>query len=399
MLYCYDKYLPFEYSHKEMAVCKEKNNGILYDKEQNEFLDFLGNKVNIEGKKIFPRTGSAQIYDMNKKIIEKGGIPILSDEEITKIDNWPNYYQTIRKTKIVKGKDLIDEMVVERIESVYGNKIFIKTKEKDFNGVIPISILKDKECTFYKGLEYHLEDEFIISEVVDVVKDEYGIKEYRCFVINNEIYNISRYTTTILHSIDEPILEKARTIVKSMENTLPGCYVVDLFEYRKDNKTYIDVVEFNSIHSSGLYLYNSVMEKSKDFLHSDIRNLPSEFSDKLNECTVHGYITGSDNIYEFVGYNRFSSDLINIYLDGVTDIGIWRGGIYELNDEVLSSHYHPKKSTNKGYELLEEEIIRSDDDLDDFNEFLSMIENGEISEEEIKKQMEEEYKKLEKYYY
>ncbi len=53
----------------------------------------------------------------------------------------------------------------------------MKTKEKKFSGVIDIDLLKDEECVFYKALSNHKEDEFIISEKIDIKCDQYGKKE------------------------------------------------------------------------------------------------------------------------------------------------------------------------------------------------------------------------------
>ena len=42
---------------------------------------------------------------MNEVIKEIGGIPIMDNEELNIIYDWPNYYSTIRKTKILKVKE------------------------------------------------------------------------------------------------------------------------------------------------------------------------------------------------------------------------------------------------------------------------------------------------------
>lgn len=277
MIYCFDKNLPFKYSKIEMKICKDLNIGILYDSQTKTFTDYEGNLVDIKGKLILARSGSTQIYDLNEQIVKQGGIPIVTTEQIKMVFDWPNHYQTKRKTKIIKGRDLIEQSKIVEIENEYGNTIFIKTKMKNFSDIISTELIKDKECVFYKALQYHLDEDFIISENVNPSLDEYGIKEYRCFVVNNEIYNISRFTDNILHKIDEQVFNKAQEIVDSMKNKFPNCYSFDLFEYQMGENIYIDVVEFNPIHATGLYLYNSVIKKSDDILHNNVSTISEEF--------------------------------------------------------------------------------------------------------------------------
>lgn len=354
MLYCFDKDLPFDYSKSEMALAKKEGNGILYDGKLAIFTDFLGNKVDIKGKTLFPRTGVTQIYAMNETILKNGGKPIISNEEVDKIVDWPKHYKTKRKINIYLGSNLINPSVIEEIEKEFGVEFFIKTAKKNFSSTIPVSLLKDSECVFYKALQYHLEDEFIISEPVKIVSDEYGVKEYRCFVINNEPYNISRFTTEIFHQIDNSILERLEEIIASMKGIFSGNYVVDLMEYETSQGKFIDVVEFNPIHCSGLYLYNSVLEKSEDILHTkNIRKISKEFITQIDNCKMEGQVinarNANGNLYEV--RDSFFSDLRSVFLVG--DRGITFAENRELTIECFA-----KKAAKPKWECIE-----SDEDL------------------------------------
>ena len=336
MLYCFDiglKTLDSDYSEREMALSKINGNGILYDDDLKEFRDSDGNIFDITGKVIFPRTGVSQIYDMNDEIVKQGGIPIITNEQIDLVVDWPNYYTTDRKIQIFKGKDLINIDVVKNLETEYGKEIFIKTKDKNFNGIIPVSLLKDNECAFYITLTHHLEDEFIISEKVNIIEDEFGKKEYRCFIVDNQVYNISRLTTEVLHKIDEDVLLKVQEIVEQMKDKFQGYYVVDLFKYEKDGKVNIDVVEFNPIHSSGLYLYNSCMEKSNDLLHSNLKSVSYEFIGDIDRCVTNGsMINNRDNLYNMT--DGFSYNLRSVCATG--SIGVWT--TFKITAEDFASH-------------------------------------------------------------
>lgn len=335
MLYCFDKYLPWDYSKKEMEISSMKQNGILYDSKLKVFTDFEGKSLDINGLTIFPRTGGAQICSMNDEITRNGGIPILSNEEVAIIKNWPNYYSTERKCKIFKGSDLINAQIIRKIEEDYGEEIFFKTKVKNFSAVIPVKLLADSECAFYKTLMYHLDDDFIISRKVDILEDNLGPKEYRCFVINNEIYNISRFTTTVLHGIDPEVLNFLECVIAGLKGVFPGFYALDLFEYQIDGQRYLDVLEFNPIQAAGPYLYNSCINKSDDLTHKDIKRVSSEFIDKMDEFTTDGKVfKGGSNLYDYP--DGFSNHLRSICLTGNIGTRFVHG--MHLTEEVFARH-------------------------------------------------------------
>lgn len=250
------------------------------------------------------------------------------------MDNWPLFYNTNRKTCIIKGENLIESKTVETLEKEFGNEIFIKTKIKDFSSVIPVELLKDEKCVFHKALKYHLDEDFIISQKVEIIEDDYGKREYRCFIIDGQIYNISRMTTRLFHQIDEYILMKVNDIIKNLNGKFPKNYVVDVFEYELNGEKNIDVVEFNDIHASGLYLYNSCIDKSNDLLHENMKLISREFTDKVDECSFEGKVINErNNIYNI--YRSFSNDLASICAMG--EIG-FAGYDIVLSLEDLKKH-------------------------------------------------------------
>lgn len=367
MIYCFDKTLPFSYSKPEMIIGKKNGNSILYDPLKKVFENFEGNIIDIKGELIFPRTGANQIYEMNEEIVKKGGIPIVSTKQIEMVLNWVNYYKPKRKMEIIKGSELIDSDKIIQIEKEYGENIFIKTKTKNFSDNISTALLKDKECVFYKALEYHLQDDFIISESVVPSKDCYGIKEYRCFVINDEVYNISRYTDDLLHRIDESVLKKANQVVEMMKGIFPSCYSFDLFEYVKDGELTIDVVEFNPIHATGLYLYNTIFIKSNDILHNDINTISEEFLKNINELKTEGcLIDRRSNLYY---PNTFAGDIRSIFLIGTRGLAHARN--FELSSSALGKHPNQLEvmkftdSISSEQQLKDDNIFKKDNSKQD----------------------------------
>lgn len=333
MFYCYDERVPLDFYEKEIEVAKKKGQAVFYNGVDG-FKDSFGKKIDIKDKVIIPRTFIAQITDINEIIEEHGGILAVSGIDNETILNWPNYYQTKRKTIILSGEDLVMESTISELEKAFGDKIFLKTKDKNFSSVIPISLLKDKECNFYKALLNHLSDNFIVSSAVVILEDEFGLKEYRCFVLNDEVANISRFTESVFHSIGQDVLDRAREIVASVKGVMPSFYVVDLIEYEVDGNKEIDVVEFNPIQSSGIYLYNSAIDVSEDILHKNKEHLPFEYLDTLDKCSSEGTMVNErKQIYNV--QKSFANTLLAICTLGTSEIGFVRNVTITEEDYAL----------------------------------------------------------------
>lgn len=315
MIFCFDTRVNFEYTDAEMALAKKKGIGILYDAENDTFLDFESNVMNINGVYAFPRTGSAQIYEINDAIIRHGGIPVLSNEEVDIVNSWPNYVQTKRNIKVYNGSELCDDEVISKIEEQFGTRFFFKTKKKDFKDIIDISLFKNKECAFFKALSEHKDDEFFISDEVEVASDNLGIEEYRVFVEEGRVMNISRMTTDVFHRISPDVVEYALTMVDALRDKFPSYYSFDVFRTKKNGNTLLDVVEFNPIHAAGIYLYNSIIDESSDLEHINERGIAREFMGTIGACTYDGsVINNRENTYKIP--DSFSSDLRSFAIEG-----------------------------------------------------------------------------------
>lgn len=315
MIFCFDTRVNFEYTDAEMALAKKKGIGILYDAENDTFIDFESNVVNINGVYVFPRTGSAQIYEINDAIIRHGGILVLSNEEVDIVNSWPNYVQTKRNIKVYNGSELCDDEVISKIEEQFGTRFFFKTKKKDFKDIIDISLFKNKECAFFKALSEHKDDEFFISDEVEVASDNLGIEEYRVFVEEGRVMNISRMTTDVFHRISPDVVEYALTMVDALRDKFPSYYSFDVFRTKKNGNTLLDVVEFNPIHAAGIYLYNSIIDESSDLEHINERGIAREFMGTIGACTYDGsVINNRENTYKIP--DSFSSDLKSFAIEG-----------------------------------------------------------------------------------
>lgn len=328
MIYCFDldAFGSLDFLEKEINVSRKMKNGIYYNRSKKIFTDFNDNIVDINDKKIMPVTGDYQIKELNNMITSNGGIPANTNKDLDLIRKWPKYYDTKRDMKYIKGKYLLSNENIKKIEEKYGNEIFFKTAAKNFSNVISLDILKNNKTVFYKTLEKHKNDNFIISEKVNINYDSIGEEEYRCIVVDNEIFNISRRTHNVYHKIDSNVLKFSREVIQSVKNKFPNSYVLDLFRYNKDNKSILDVLEFNPIECAGIYLYNSVLKKSDDLLHNEIENIADEYKEEIEFCKYDGKVYGgSTNNYDHI--NSFAGDLASLRV--ANEFGVY------LNDIIL----------------------------------------------------------------
>ncbi len=273
----YDKYLNRDNIVNEYINVLNKNKIIVFNSKSKDFTDLEGNNVDLSSSVVFPINGINQVKEMINVLESKNIQSFISSEDINKISNWTNYYKPQRKTSNYSGGELCLDETIELIEKEYGDEFFFKTKEKDYSALVKTVYLKNKESILFKALEKHNNKNFIISDYVDIQTDEIGNLEYRCVVVNGKVRNISRQTENVVHKIDKKIKDKCDEVVNKLLNSdFPASYVVDLMVYKNhDNNEVIDVVEFNELSSSGMYLYNSIIDiDDSNILHEDINKLP-----------------------------------------------------------------------------------------------------------------------------
>lgn len=310
--FCIENEFDTDYLKEERGFAKKTGIGIWYKRDDDAFYNFDNEKIDISGKRVLVRTGIEQISEINKAVEGHGGILVLNDEDYKRVINYLDYYQPKRKIRKVLGRDLINKDNLKKIEDEFGKCFFFKTVDKDFSYVLDSEVFKNEKCVFYQAFLNHLDEEFIISEVIDIDRDELGLKEYRTFVFDGEVQNISRITNEVMHSVDERVYGKANSILNNIGDEFPRYFVMDLCEY---NNGEIDVVEFNPFGTSGPYLYNSIFPQDIDLLHQDKGIIPYERKDKLSSLKTEGNIIDiRSNLYEKPG--TLANDIILVHLFG-----------------------------------------------------------------------------------
>jgi len=317
MYYCYN--IKKGLFDDEMKYAKDLGSYLFYDKEKDLFLDKDDNIVDIKGKKIFPRTGAIQSPKLLEALMRHEADSILNIDDYQRTLNWPKYIKTERRNIIMNGQQIIENP--EKIVELFGkDKIFFKTKNKNYSDIIDVYKFLDKNSSFYKTLYEHQLDDFIISDVVNIIEDKIGKLEYRAFIIEGEIYNISRIHDYLLESIPKIVLKKLKDTINYLKDTnFPKSYVIDLFVTKdKNEKIIVDILECNPIIGSGTYLYNSIFSKSTDLLHEcPSASIPIE-KIKYGPVTEYGYDIKNKSIPS-ICYNLpggFAADLASFSLLG-----------------------------------------------------------------------------------
>lgn len=306
----------------EMKYAKKLNVYLFYDEKKDIFLDKDNNIVDITDKLILPRTGIYQLKKLQNAINEHGGILKVSKNDYDSVLNWPNYIKTNRKCILVEGNSLISNS--EILDEIKENDIFFKTKEKNYSGIISKNDLTDEDSCFFKAINAHKNEDFIISDAVDIIKDKNSYLEYRAFIIDNKVLNISRTHDYLYSSVPVEVIDYVNEKVKELKNNnFPSCYVIDTFVYYDDkDRICIDVLECNPIETSGPYLYNSVFEGNYDLEHKNPLDIPIEkkLYENVNNFSYNPNCNSKASIfYELPG--GFAADLLSFKIFNCASCG------------------------------------------------------------------------------
>lgn len=241
---------------------------LLFDMRNNSFVNENGKIIDISGKTIFPRSTIQEAILLLEHIEKAHGNSIMASKDYAIIENWFKVFKTKREIELLTREKI--EANIQQYEEKYGQALFIKTIQKFFSDVcfiMDLGLPENQKYLFdshFHSLNMTLTDSkmpVLVSKALDIVKDEYGKREWRAFVVNNELWCLSRCSDDVV-PIESYVEEKVKSeIIRIKETTpLPDSYVVDFFEYTDDNSdTIFDVCEFNPIVASGVYQNNDLV--------------------------------------------------------------------------------------------------------------------------------------------
>lgn len=145
---------------------------------------------------------------------------------------------------------------------------------------------------------YAMSGELILSEPLDIQKDEHGTLEYRCFVVGHLVTSISRYLDYVTTEIPEQAHELAGRVARacmSLDERGPGPdYVVDI---ALTSLGWV-VIEFNPLPCSGRYYGNSAATLFHSLLDGCARVDGTEAPPEIPEPPTHIMLLEDDPILQ-----------------------------------------------------------------------------------------------------
>lgn len=316
----------------EAKYAKDLGKYLFYDEKKDVFLDKDGNEVDITGLDILPRTGVLQAERLVDAIYEHGGHSTwVKQGDYEKTLDWPDYIRTKRTNIIMSGREILEQP--EKIIELFGvDRVFFKTKNKNYSQVLSVETLLKKEGGFYEALKAHQDDDFILSDVVEIKEDDFGMREFRGYVFDGKIGNISRVHDYLVGIVNPDLEYKILDVLKELEGTdFPRSFVIDLFEYVDENgETCLDVLECNPLVASGTYLYNSVFGRKGYLNHMPMNHSMDPYDtippEKMKYGPVEMFskdskVKGRPSIcYELPG--GFAADIISFSMFGTGSKGM-----------------------------------------------------------------------------
>lgn len=255
----------FRLEGKNALLAKEKGKLVLFNLRNNTFVDVDGRLIDISEKVIFPRTTVQESKYVLSYIEKANAKSIVTNKDNEKIKNWFDFIRPKRKIKETTFGELKKNLLA--YEQEYGKYFFIKTVEKGFATLCYItdSSVDENEKTLidlkFKDLSMGINtprEKVIVSPAVSILKDNFGKRQWRAFVVNDELLCLSRTSREIV-SVEEYVYDKVKKYLKNFKGVMPCSYTADFFEYFENSKVEFDICNFNPINISKAYRNNNIV--------------------------------------------------------------------------------------------------------------------------------------------
>lgn len=257
----------YQIDQEDVMLAKEKGKLLLFDLRTQTFVDCNGNTIDIRGKEIFPRCKIQEAEHLLNAIESNGGNSIVTLADSKTVENWFEYINVQREFLLTTFGEV--QKNLHYYEEKFGNKFFLKTVKKQFSGICQIIQMGDSKGLFsYVGhslfggnmLISDNSTPVLVTNALSIVKDDYGKREWRVFVVKGKIWCISRASDDLV-DIEPYVTEKIQRKIEQLSeiSNFPSSYCVDFFEYDNEGEVVFDICEFNSIESSGVYRNNDLV--------------------------------------------------------------------------------------------------------------------------------------------
>ena len=257
----------YQITQEDVMLAKQKGKLLLFDLRTQTFIDCYGNVIDIRGKEIFPRCKIQESEQLLNAIENNGGNSIVTRADSKIIESWFEYIDVQRKFLRTTFGEVQNNL--HFYEKKFGNKFFLKSVKKQFSNICQIIQMGESKGLFsfvgrsLFGGNMLISDNstpVLVTDALSIIKDDYGKREWRVFVVKGKIWCISRASDDLV-DIEPYVIEKIQRKIEQLSkiSIFPSSYVVDFFEYDNNGEVTFDICEFNSIESSGVYRNNDLV--------------------------------------------------------------------------------------------------------------------------------------------
>lgn len=252
-----------------MKLANENNMLIVYDRKTKKFYNGFV-EIDIKDKIIFPRSFIPYERELLNQIEICGAIPIQTTSDLDKIENWPQTIQPVHR-RVIQTTYGDFQLNNQKYKNVFKN-VFIKTAKKTSNHCV----LKYYGNIDVNGERYFVtkptlwnissNDSIFLSEAfcnIDDKENNMDCKEYRAFVLDGSLLSISRSYIDYPTEVSNDVIEFVKQQIDKVSSIpyFPNSYVLDVGQVLIDGKEVIDIIEYNSISSSGLEVCNLLINE------------------------------------------------------------------------------------------------------------------------------------------
>jgi len=269
-IFCVNGYFFQNWHQRDILQADIKEQLAIYDPVNNDFYNLKDKKIDIADKTILPKTSIQLTKYLIDKISEFGGISLSSLDDCKTISRWFEHISIGRDIKNLTYGEFNDNMEKYVAEFGIDNRVFFKTVQKGISDVCkmvhlpfgdgkPQPILFDSTMHQHKFWSLKKDHEILITKPVTIRKDEHGKREWRVFVINDEMVSISRFNDYNIE-VEPYVQDYANLKIGQIKGNLPSTYCVDIFEFTDEQGILkIGICELNEIIASGLFYNNFVV--------------------------------------------------------------------------------------------------------------------------------------------
>jgi hypothetical protein len=212
--------------------------------------------------RIFPKCYIPYINQLLTNLEKHNAKSIVTIDDFNKTLHWPKYFQPDnRPAKLTTYGDF--KLNYSTYKQLFPN-LFLKTVKKGLH-IKNLKYGQENNKFYTKPSIIHIYDntEIILSQMYDNIidtKNNTNKKEYRIFVVNGQLYSISRAYVDNPIQIPQYVLDYAYKKISDINKTdFVKSYVLDIVECVIDNKQVVDIIEANPICCAGLEVSNDLL--------------------------------------------------------------------------------------------------------------------------------------------